>query len=74
MKALIYLPISMIKFKYEYQDLYDVVLVDHRYGGIVIGGVVEKIPDGIKSMIFLDAYIPQDGKSAFDVIPGLRED
>ena len=57
----------------EYQDLYDVVLVGHSYGGMVIGGVAEKIPDRIKSMIFLDAYIPQDGKSGFDLIPGLRD-
>lgn len=49
------------------------VLVGHSYGGMVIGGVAQKIPDRIKSMIFLEAYIPQDGKSAFDVIPGLRE-
>ncbi|MDN5847335.1 MAG: alpha/beta hydrolase [Candidatus Nitrosocosmicus sp.] len=41
---------------FEYQDLYDVVLVGHSYGDMVIGGVAEKIPDRIKSMIFLDAY------------------
>jgi hypothetical protein len=39
---------------------------------MVISGVAEKIPHRIKSMIFLDAYIPHDGKSAFDLIPGLR--
>ena len=33
---------------FEYQDLYDVVLVGHSYGGMVIGGVAEKIPDIIK--------------------------
>jgi len=58
---------------FEYQDLYDVVLVGHSYGGMVIGGVAEKIPDRIRSMVFLDAYIPQDGKSGFDLIPGLRD-
>ena len=29
----------------------------HSYGGMVIGGVAERIPNRIKSMIFLDAYI-----------------
>jgi pimeloyl-ACP methyl ester carboxylesterase len=58
---------------FEYQNLRDVILIGHSYGGMVIGGVSEKIPDKIKSMIFLDAYIPQDGKSAFDLIPGLEE-
>jgi pimeloyl-ACP methyl ester carboxylesterase len=58
---------------FEYQDLYDVVLVGHSYGGMVIGGVAEKIPDRINLMIFLDAYLPRDGKSAFDLISGLRD-
>ncbi len=49
------------------------VLVGHSYGGMIIGGIAEKIPDRIKSMIFLDAYIPQDGKSGFDLIHGLRD-
>jgi pimeloyl-ACP methyl ester carboxylesterase len=57
----------------EYQNLFDVVLIGHSYGGMVIGGIAERIPDKINSMIFLDAYIPQDGKSAFDLIPGLKE-
>jgi pimeloyl-ACP methyl ester carboxylesterase len=50
-----------------------VVLVGHRYGGMIIGGIAEKILDRIKSMIFLDAYITQDGKSGFDMIYGLRD-
>lgn len=58
---------------FEYQNLYDVVLVGHSYGGMVIGGVAEKMPDRIRSMVFLDACIPQDGKSGFDLIPGLRD-
>jgi pimeloyl-ACP methyl ester carboxylesterase len=58
---------------FEYQNLHDVVLIGHSYGGMVIGGIAERIPDRIKSMIFLDAYIPQDGKSAFDLIPGLKD-
>ena len=39
---------------------------------MVIGGIAQSMPDRIKSIIFLDAYIPQDGKSAFDLIPGLE--
>jgi pimeloyl-ACP methyl ester carboxylesterase len=57
----------------EYQNLRDVTLIGHSYGGMVIGGVAEMMPDRIKSMAFLDAYIPQDGKSAFDLVPGLRD-
>jgi pimeloyl-ACP methyl ester carboxylesterase len=57
----------------EFQDLDDVVLIGHSYGGMVIGGVANTLPRRIKSMIFLDAYIPQDGKSAFDLVPGLKD-
>jgi pimeloyl-ACP methyl ester carboxylesterase len=57
---------------FEYQNLSNVILIGHSYGGMVIGGIAERIPQRIESMIFLDAYIPQDGKSAFDLIPNLK--
>lgn len=56
----------------EYEDIDEVVLVGHSYGGLVIGGVTEKVPQRVQRLVFLDAYIPQDNKSAFDVIPGLE--
>ena len=42
------------------------------YGGLVIGGVAEKVPKRIRASVYLDAYIPKDNKSAFDLIPGLE--
>ena len=57
---------------FEFEDLDEVILVGHSYGGLVIGGVTEKVPNRIRRHIFLDAYIPQDNKSAFDIIPGLE--
>ena len=39
--------------------------------GLVIGGAAEKIPQRIRRLVYLDAYIPQDNKSAFDLEPGL---
>jgi len=56
----------------EYEDLYEVILVGHSYGGLVIGGVAEKVPKRIKYLAYLDGYIPKDNKSAFDLIPGLE--
>jgi pimeloyl-ACP methyl ester carboxylesterase len=56
----------------EYEDLYEVILVGHSYGGLVIGGVAEKVPKRIRYLVYLDAYIPKDDKSAFDLIPGLE--
>jgi pimeloyl-ACP methyl ester carboxylesterase len=56
----------------EYEDLSEVTLVGHSYGDLVIGGVAEVIPERIKRLVYLDAYIPQDNKSAFDIVPGLE--
>ncbi len=52
-----------------YEDLHDVVLVGHSYGGMVITGVADKIPDRIKQVIYVDACLPNDGESLEDVIP-----
>jgi pimeloyl-ACP methyl ester carboxylesterase len=49
------------------EELTDVVLVGHSYGGMVISQAVEKIPAGtVSSLVFLDAFLPEDGKSLFD--------
>ena len=56
----------------EYEDLDEVTLVGHSYAGLVIGGVAEKVPERIRRLVYLDAYIPQDNKSAFDIVPGLE--
>ena len=56
----------------EYENLNEVMLVGHSYGGLVIGGVAEKVPERIRRLVYLDAYIPRDNKSAFDIIPGLE--
>lgn len=55
-----------------YENLDNVILVGHSYGGLVVGGVAEKVPDRIKRLVYLDAYIPQDNKSAFDIITHLE--
>lgn len=57
--------------EFIYEDLRDVILVGHSYGGMVIGGVAEIIPKKIKHLVYLDAYIPEDNKSGFDLVPGL---
>ncbi|MGC1930942.1 MAG: hypothetical protein WA667_18380 [Candidatus Nitrosopolaris sp.] len=49
----------------EYENLNE--LVGHIYGG-----VAENVPQRIRRLVYLDAYIPQDNKSAFDIIPGLE--
>ena len=46
-----------------FEDLHDVVLVGHSYGGMVITGVMERIPERLRQVIFLDAAVPDDGES-----------
>lgn len=58
---------------FEYEDLYDVILVGHSYGCVVIGGVAEKIPNRIRRLVYFDGSIPEDGKTAFDLLPGLED-
>ncbi len=53
-----------------FNELADVVLVAHSYGGIVGTGVVEKLLDRIASLVFVDALVPADGQGFADFIPG----
>jgi pimeloyl-ACP methyl ester carboxylesterase len=47
-----------------YEDLHDIVLVGHSYGGMVITGVADRVPDRIRQLIYVDAFLPLDGESA----------
>ncbi|MDE1993840.1 MAG: alpha/beta hydrolase [Rhizobiaceae bacterium] len=53
----------------EFEDLRDVVLVGHSYGGAVVTCVADQLSDRISSLIYLDAVVPEDGKSVFDYVP-----
>ena len=46
-----------------YEDLRDIVLVGHSYGGMVISGVADRVPDRIRRLVYLDAMVPNDGES-----------
>lgn len=51
----------------EYENLRDVILIGHSYGGMVATGVADRARDRIATLIYLDAFVPQDGQSAFDL-------
>jgi pimeloyl-ACP methyl ester carboxylesterase len=54
----------------EWEELADIVLVGHSYAGMVIAGVAEALPEGaIDAIVFLDAFLPGDGKSLADYAP-----
>lgn len=56
--------VNMIRF----EDLHDIILVGHSYGGMVITGVADRVPDRIKRLIYVDAFAPNDGESAFSIV------
>ena len=45
-----------------YEDLHDIVLTGHSYGGMVITGVMDRIPDRIRHVVFLDGYMDAVGR------------
>jgi pimeloyl-ACP methyl ester carboxylesterase len=46
-----------------FENLRDVVLVGHSYGGMVISGVADRIPDRIRRLVYVDAIVPENGES-----------
>lgn len=53
-----------------FEDLHDIVLTGHSYGGMVITGVMDRIPERIRHVVFLDAAVPDDGMSIWDIFGG----
>jgi pimeloyl-ACP methyl ester carboxylesterase len=51
----------------HYEDLSDVILVGHSYGGMVITGIADRAPDRIGRLVYLDAANPVNGQSLVDV-------
>lgn len=46
-----------------FEDLRDIVLMGHSYGGMVITGVADKVPERIRCLVYVDAFLPEDGES-----------
>ncbi len=52
-----------------FEDLHDVILLGHSYGGMVITGVADRIPERLSRLVYLDAFVPNDGENLL----GLRK-
>ena len=48
-----------------WEDLRDIVLVGHSYGGVVARHVADQMAGRIRSLVYLDAFVPDNGKAAF---------
>jgi pimeloyl-ACP methyl ester carboxylesterase len=53
----------------QWEELHDIVLCGHSYGGMVVAGVADRIPQRIRSLVFLDAFVPDHGQSLMDFAP-----
>jgi len=51
----------------KYEDLRDFVLIGHSYGGMVATGVADRARDRITRLIYLDAFVPEDGQALLDL-------
>lgn len=53
----------------RWEELSDVVLCGHSYGGCVISGVADRIPERIGALVYLDAFLLEDGESLYQTLP-----
>jgi pimeloyl-ACP methyl ester carboxylesterase len=53
----------------ESEELDDVILVGHSYGGMVITGVADRMPARVKALVYLDAFVPTHEDSLMSLLP-----
>lgn len=56
----------------EFEDLHDVILAGHSYGGVIITGTASRVPQRIGHLVFLDAAMPANGESLAGTTPALE--
>jgi pimeloyl-ACP methyl ester carboxylesterase len=57
----------------RYEDLRDVVLLGHSYGGMVATGVADRAREHIWQLVYLDAFVPDNGQSLLDLNESARQ-
>ena len=53
----------------KWEELSDIVLCGHSYGGCVITGVADRLPEKIRSLVYLDAFVPANNENLFQHLP-----
>jgi pimeloyl-ACP methyl ester carboxylesterase len=53
---------------FRFEELRDVVLCGHSYGGMVVSGVADRLPDSIRQIVYLDAFVPRHAESIVDLV------
>lgn len=52
-----------------WENLHEVILVGHSFGGLTITGVADRVPQRLQQLVYLDAFILGSGVSTFDSLP-----
>ncbi len=56
------------------EELQDIVLCGHSYGGMVVTPVADRTHDRIRALVYLDAFVPKNGQSLLDLaLPQVRQ-
>jgi pimeloyl-ACP methyl ester carboxylesterase len=53
----------------EMEDLRDIVLLGHSYGGAVVTGVADRVPERVARLVYLEGFVLRDGESVNDLTP-----
>ena len=53
----------------EAEDLSDIILMGHSYGGMVITGTADRLPHRIRRLVYVNAFVPNDGECLNDLVP-----
>ena len=56
------------------EQITDAVLVGHSYGGMVITGAADRAPERVTGLVYVDAFVPQDGDSAWSLATAANQD
>jgi len=53
----------------RWEELGNIVLCGHSYAGCVVTTVADRIPEKISALVYLDAFVPENGQSLNDTLP-----
>jgi pimeloyl-ACP methyl ester carboxylesterase len=53
----------------RYERFNEIVLVGHSYGGMVVTGVADRAPESVNTLVYLDAFVPQNGQALLELLP-----
>ena len=58
---------------FEWEDISDAILVGHSYAGWVITGAAERLHDRLSGIVYLDAFLPENGQRPYDALPAAQQ-